>query len=276
MTRAPLIPLVVALGLAWSSTASAQCGGGGGGHGGGFHGGFGFGGFRGGSMRPACTDRTRVVGQVACGSVHHAGDGWRLGTDIPIAVEFGGLYRWIDGGHGDVAFATTNQGYRYTYAQTDSPGGSLGGATLRLVIGFGRFLYAGIEGSGSLGPGLVGDTTPPTGWYTVGLGTASYFAVGALVGTHVVIGPIGLRAELAAFAGFFAMDFPVHVSGCGFDQRFETTDALVVPRVGVEVWLSPWVTLGARAGVDVVGPGREFEADFGIGFHTRTYDGARP
>jgi hypothetical protein len=131
-------------------------------------------------------------------------------------------------------------------------------------------LYAAV-GLGLGGASLVGPTretdglreTPSGAMYVTGFGVA---------GVQVALGPLTLRADLAAGVRVVSLSFQSRYGSCEGRVNVLSARALLAPRAAVEVRVNPWTSLGFSGAVDALSP-----AAWNLGVHVRwslrAYDG---
>jgi hypothetical protein len=98
----------------------------------------------------------------------------------------------------------------------------------------------------------------------------TYASLGAALGIALPLGIVQVRSEL--FAGGRTLSVPVHMDDCDPDTTFWRS-AILEPRLGIDLWTSPLVSIGAVAGVDLAEVHGAY-AGFGAALHTRSFDGA--
>ncbi len=250
----------------------AECGGDNGGSSGG--GGGDGGGSDGASV---CDDVSSVVGHSRCtrfgrwDASHHRPFRLRIGTSL---VRLGNGPTRFTGtakhpGMPAVAYAVQRDGSNRALS-----GGSFDiSVTTHLGDGVGRFLYAGIEGRlGALSSsGFRGESEADLEVMPTDL---SYVSAAAILGTSVPIGPLTLRGELAA--GVDAIGIKTHTQhlDCEHHTTLFETKAALRPRVSVEHWVTPWISMGASLATNVL---RKNDASLGlfVGGHWQAFDGRR-
>jgi len=99
---------------------------------------------------------------------------------------------------------------------------------------------------------------------------------GGVVGTRIPIGPISARLE--SVIGLELASISANARRWGQSEwtrgSFTSVNLLLEPRVGVDVWTSPWTTVTAWGGINMVYPS---ERSIGVSFalHGRAFDGSR-
>jgi hypothetical protein len=245
--------LAVAL-VAAPRPALATCGGGGGGGGGGGHGGGG-----GGGVSSRCDEISSVVGHQRC---HHFGAWDASQRRLSLSV-----------GASALSLPMTPMVFAGVAQHTDAmmkytlPGASLGDDTL--VLGMldlrGTYLlapwsYIGLEGSfgyGSLGGASAGVPLGTPGLMAQPTGVWA-FSGGAALGLRAPLGPIAVRPEVLVGARVLDVGGQTTYAACTASLTAETTQAIVSPRVFLDVTVWPGVDLGAVAGANLLDAGERF------------------
>ena len=100
--------------------------------------------------------------------------------------------------------------------------------------------------------------------------------LGGVVGVSVPIGPLNARLESVVGVEMASVSANAKRVGQGQFIRggFTSVNLLLEPRIGVDVWTSPWSTITAWGGVNMVYPS---ERSMGVSFalHGRAFDGTR-
>lgn len=226
---------------------------------------------------PSCVEQSDVLGRRVCSGF----GAWALPSLAPIlTVESGVSVRTVALGRygfaGEVDHGTEGS-YQYRLVGDEMGAeAQLVSADLR-VLG-GRRIYAGAEFD--LG-GVAGDDADMVTMATDGgVRPAEMtpriqmsFGYGAVLGARVPLGNLRLSAEV--FAGGRTLQLAVDsaVGACETTSYAYSSRAAIEPRVRLEAWVSPWLTLGAFAGSDLLSPGPAAGAF--LSGHTRAFDGGR-
>lgn len=228
------------------------------------------------SSTPSCVEVSGVVGRQQCGRFGT----WDVTNWPRLRISFG---------LSSHTFAPGSLTYRGTASHDDSITYIVTGedayavdssATafafdLRLTGSVTRHIYTGVEGS--LGGAGLADTRimeSPAGLKVEPAGGAVYLAGGAVLGVGLPLGNVVAKAEV--FAGYRAIGVPVTTrhDDCVDESTAFAGDWVAQPRVSLEYWSRPWMTLGAWLGADTFGA----EATSGGIFmrhHTRAFDAQR-
>jgi hypothetical protein len=122
------------------------------------------------------------------------------------------------------------------------------------------------------GPALI-VSDPPPGARAVYLAAAGAGAVDrgfVGIGVHATFGDAVIGAE--ALGGFRLAQYELQTRSHG-DAPWQVS-AIVEPRGMLDVWLSPSLSIGVRAGFDLL-RGGEYDATLALGLHAFPYDGQR-
>lgn len=179
------------------------------------------------------------------------------------------------------AFAGTadhDDGIAYRIAgDTMGPEARAAGASfdMRVTNAVTDHFYLGVEGQMG-GVGLVGGPVMVSQGDSLLLQPHGglYLAGGGLAGAVVSIGAYDLRGEVVA--GGRAVGLQVHSQhlNCTDDSTAWGAQPWIEPRVAIERWVSPWVTVGAFAGENAL---RRGDTSFGLTItgHVRAFDARR-
>jgi hypothetical protein len=126
-------------------------------------------------------------------------------------------------------------------------------------------LYAGVDLRAAWGD-APSATFAYAGGPTTTWDSAWLVTMAGVAGARLPLGRVSLRGELVA--GMHGAS----VASTAMDTSASTVAPLVEPRVGVDVWLSPWWTLEATAGANLVDRS-ERVVGLGLGLHLQAFDG---
>lgn len=225
---------------------------------------------------PACVETSAVLGRRRCGSFGE----WAMSPVRPhIAVEVGSSVR-------SVALASLRFAGRidhgadgsYAYRMT---GGDRGadvaaiGADLR-VLG-GRRWYAGAEAS----IGGVADTRAVNTLSVEAMEGATlepslqlHVAGGAIAGVRMPLGRFTLAGEVFAGGRMIQLEVASTYGYCETVEHARDYAVVIEPRARLDLWVSPWATVGAFAGTDIATPDSRVLGVY-VGGHARAFDGTR-
>lgn len=216
-----------------------------------------------------CGDESRTVGRSTC---RRYGD-WALQSDTRVHINVHSEFRRVSGlgsstpRRDGVALVQVSGGRNTESANVD---GFALGFGHRATVGFAQNLYLGLE----ITIGQIDYDPPPVdGQQQEGEG---YYYTGAAVGgAGFYLGNLLLRAELAAGGRVIALASRARDAASSARNRSSFTRLVIEPRASAELWLSPWLTIGARAGTDLV---NDQEVMFGLylGIYSHAFDGSRP
>jgi hypothetical protein len=229
-------------------------------------------------VEPACVETSDVLGRRQC-----SGFGtWAMPAVLPrLAIELGTSVRSVGMSRIDAA-GQIDHGIdgSYRYAMT---GGEVGdeaaalGMDLRILGG--RRLYGGVEASigrivGGDGPAMstFGDDRLATA--TVDAPVHLHLGAGAVIGARAPVGRLTVSGELYTGARAFRTEVTSHHGACVTTDTSYDVELALEPRARIDLWLSPWLTLGGFAGTDL--RARDVRVvGVTIGGHVRAFDGLR-
>jgi hypothetical protein len=134
----------------------------------------------------------------------------------------------------------------------------MGGSTARQPATLSARPHVGVAGGSVIGAGtLVGAATPRLGRFSAR--------------AEVYVG--GLSHSLSTDAATTPLPDSCDSDGCPGELGVDTW--VVEPRVSLSFWLSPWFTLDAYGGANLVTLG-DWSTGLGLTFHARSYDGGKP
>lgn len=223
---------------------------------------------------PPCVDATDVNGYRTC--AHYGG--WGLAARLP-ALSFE-LQTWsaqVDLADVDVGGTIHHDygpDYNYRVVGKDLGGDALAVGVKARILGHRRGLYGGVEA------GVAGVAADEVDQMAASDGSAMFaprvtmlFTTGAVVGVERGFGRISLGSELMAGVRGVTVSAESHRGACETIETDVAVRGVVEARVRADVWLTPWVTVGAYAGRDVFGS--QSTAGLGLGGHLRAFDGGR-
>jgi hypothetical protein len=223
---------------------------------------------------PSCTEVSDVVGHQLCGRF---GDDWSGRASLPpLSTEVGFFTRRLGTGYG-ASGTMEHETDTFAYRVPGRPDrGTAMGATVRLAAALPAHLYVATDLE--LGA-LVSDT--PMGVEMTGVGSDGlapsisagetlYAGAGGVAGLRGRLGDVVLAAEMAAGARFLGLSVESRYGACIVSDTHYHVAGFVEPRVRVDYWLNPWLTVGGFAGSDLVGGSQMIGA--GLGFHLRAFD----
>lgn len=224
-----------------------------------------------------CREVSDIVGYERCTAY---GAGWSVERTSPIRIDFGLHYlalaprgRTLEG-----SFGTREPGaFRYSGDDVQGPLAALM-LELRPSIFVVSGLYVGYELGAGAGHAALPGTTTSGGW-RVGASSAAVnlFALnfGGVAGYRIPAGSVSIRLE--SMLGLRIISASQTAASDAYPSRREASVTLftwaVEPRIALDVWVSPSITLAAFAGVNALGLG-DRSIGLALGVHSRTYDGA--
>jgi hypothetical protein len=101
---------------------------------------------------------------------------------------------------------------------------------------------------------------------------ALYLGGGGVVGVRGHLGPrLMLGAEVGGGARTVQINVTSALGACEIIDHHYATEAYLEPRVRADYWVTPWVTVGAFAGGDLIGGGGQM-AGAAVSLHLRAFD----
>ena len=278
MTRAlgmlGLALLLAAAPVAAQRAAAQSCSGGGssGGGGGGSSSGGG-GGYDDSSSSDVevCRDTTAIHGLAECRGF---GDGWDASgwptLELGAGLQMDGL-SLSDRSYGGTAMHDENP-YGWTMGGEDVAAGPATGLRLRGLGFLTPWLYTGFE----LGFG-IGDASGPRlaiGELEVEPTSVVVLDAGAVTGFAIPVGPVVLRPEVLVGVRGVGLQVETQRGSCVGTASEWHAELAVAPRLGVDVFVTPWLSVGAYGGSHLIGTG-DWHGGVDLRLHTRSYGGQR-
>lgn len=229
-------------------------------------------------VAPTCYETSDVHGYKSCSSF---GAGWAIPEHLPaLSLELATWSARVDFDDVDVGGTishTLGNDYAYRVVSNDLGDEALAaGLKLRLLGHRGGF-YAGIEGGVA---GLGGDDhtriMPATddGMMTELTTSANTLLMaGAVVGVNHAMGRWSVGAELMAGGRGLVVEATSRRLACETTETHVAGRPMAEGRLRADVWLTPWITVGAYAGKDAVSG--LTSGGLGVGGHLRAFDGGR-
>lgn len=163
--------------------------------------------------------------------------------------------------------------YRVAGEQMTGRGSAPGGRLdTRIALLISDNLYLGAEGSfGAVG---LGGSVRPKDELALSPSSAIVLSGGALAGAQIAMGEYLLRGEVLVGGRLIGLTAESKHGECVTTTTAWAGQGMVMPRVGIDRWLSPWLTAGLQVGSD---PVRQGDVEVGLVFtgHGRAYDAAR-
>ncbi|MBX3273024.1 MAG: hypothetical protein KF729_22365 [Sandaracinaceae bacterium] len=219
---------------------------------------------------PACVEVSDTLGESRC---RRFGDGWSRDRLPPLRITLapGGMHLRVGGL--EVAGTAVHDEQRFGVAtggrdlrDTDL---IAGGLSLRLDVGFFDYLFAGVE-VGLFGTDVSGPTRRERDLAIRPLNLLVPSG-GAVVGVAIPIDAVTLRLEVYAGMRVVALRSETRRGDCVESTWASTVIGVVEPRAALEVFVLPYLGLGAMVGTNVLEPG-EVHGALTLSVHTRAYD----
>jgi hypothetical protein len=227
------------------------------------------------STDSGCSEVSDVVGRQRCG---HFGSTWAGRAGLPaVTTEVGFFTRRLRTGFGARGVMDHDTAsFAYRVAAEDELATAAGGA-LRIAMALPAHLYIGADLEvGSLVSGTGADVEMSGSVVPMPVMEARrkiYVGAGAVAGVRAHLGPAALSAELVAGARDVSLSVESRHGACILHDTHHRTSVFAEPRVRVDVWLSPWLTIAGFAGSELDGASRMIGAS--LAFHLRAYDRTR-
>jgi hypothetical protein len=218
-----------------------------------------------------CVDSTDVTGFERCSRF---GDGWNAAGWPPLRFDLGASARRISLAGVSFGGLVYHDGNPHTYElradDLADPSVWVGSFDLRVTGAIGDHLLLGGEISAFTGGAPSGAITRDD--WTLEAGRVSGFGGGLVGGIVVPLGPFRVRGEVLAGGRALFVSAVSTIGDCVSTDEQIVSRWVVEPRLAVEWFVTPWMSVEAWGGADVVDLGT---AAFGLrlDFHTRSYDG---
>ena len=225
---------------------------------------------------PACYDSSDVVGYRRCSSY---GSRWAIPEHLPaLALELTSWTARIDLADveaGGTVHHSFGDDYNYRVVGRDLGGSALANGLKLRLVGHHRGLYLGVEGAvAHLGADRRTTQMATSDGITAMTSSADTLVMGgAVLGIDRGYGRVSLGAELMGGARGVVVEAESDRGACQSTDTTVVGHAVVEGRVRADVWLTPWITVGAYAGKDVLDG--QASAGLSLGGHLRAFDGGR-
>ncbi len=222
----------------------------------------------------SCHEVSDIVGYEQC---TRFGASWANERRPPFTLAFGvRTFMFSPLGHTFSAKTTKNGPEVYSFE------GDILGTKPLIASGFGwqitgyawRNVYLGVESSWAFGKNggyafqANGYDVEPSGW----LDTFA-FAGGLLMGARIPLGKLSLRPEMLVGGRVLSLSQQATLAGEAKKATATTAAWALEPRLALDMWVLPWMTVSAFAGKDLRDP-RSLSFGLMIVGHVRAYDGA--
>lgn len=224
------------------------------------------------SSGDSCAEVSDVVGHQQCARF---GDAWSRRARHPaLSAEVGLFSRVLDSGFsasGTMEHDTATVAYS---AAPDTDRSTAAGASLRLALALPAHIYVGADLEiGGLVSGTGAEVQMDPASEAAAAMSASrrlYVGAGGVAGVRGRLGPTALSAELVAGVRDVSMSVDSQLGACVLSETHHRVAAFAEPRVRVDLWITPWVSIAAFAGSDVTGNSRMLGGN--VAFHLRAFD----
>lgn len=231
------------------------------------------------ASEPACVDAIDVVGYRKCKKFGAWSDNLRLPH---LTVELGlGTRRLAPtfAEHaGTITHGTESFAYRVVEPAATTAHDTANVLALRVTAALAAGLYAGVEGEAGvlaeargevemIGSGMLG--TP-----TMTVERPKVFGGLGVLGYGVRLGRASVAVEAAAGARFVTRAYTSSYLACETTTDVVARRGVVEARARVELWATPFVTLGATVGTSALERGMVVGGAY-VGLHSRAFGGGR-
>jgi hypothetical protein len=227
------------------------------------------------SSEPACEETSSVVGRSICPENRYGK--WRVPDLMPrMRVAYGlSTHRFSLSGMNFSGSAAHGDGiaYRMVGEEVTSDSATALAMDLAFTGRLGRYAYAGV--GTSVGRTIIdGARIERPGALSMSASGNLYFEFGALGGVAIPMGSVTVAAE--ALAGRRVVGLSVDSQHIECESSSLTFDSswLVETRVSAQMWVSPWLSVGARVGSNTLARG-DVSAGVFLQGHTRAFDATR-
>jgi hypothetical protein len=219
-----------------------------------------------------CRDQTDITGFEEC---TRFGAGWNSGWPA-IRLELGPSVRRLslDGlTFGGTTYHDHNP-YRFELNGGDlqDPTVMVSGFNTRMTVAIGRYFLTGIEADTSFGGSPQGEVR--IGERTLTAGDVSAVTGGVVVGFALPVGPIRFRGELMGGGQGVGVTGTSILGDCVSETHDVVGRWVLEARVGVELFVVPWLSIDVWGGADVVNAGT-LSGGLRLNLHARGYDAVR-
>jgi hypothetical protein len=223
------------------------------------------------SSASACSEVSDVVGHRRCGRF---GAGWSERAHLPaLSIEAGLFTRQLDAGFARTGVMEHDTGSFAYSVSTDSDRATATGAAMRVALALPEPFYLGadLEIGGLVSDGgadveMTGASAGPI----MAAHRTLYLGAGGVAGVRAQLGRAGLAAEMVAGVRDVSLSVNSQHGACILSETHHRTAAFVEPRVKIDVWLTPWITIAGFAGGELDGDSRMIGAS--IAYHLRAFD----
>lgn len=236
------------------------------------------------SSAPTCTDESDIVGYRRCTRFGR----WSSRTTAPVILEFGMATRRFASPLREATGSLSHENESFTYRVVREPSAEAAPApdaatvtTARLGVGLARGFYLAAEGElGGLSRTAGRAEMTSAGMFGAPSITPSSSLVAganAVAGIHGVLGAAGrgsFGAELAGGVRSITYYYESHYLSCVSTTSHSVSTPILEARARAQLWLSPFVNLGASAGASVIDRGA-WMAGVHLGFATKAYANLR-
>jgi hypothetical protein len=224
------------------------------------------------SARQTCRDSTDVTGLEQC---TRFGSEWNSSWPA-LRLEIGPSFRRLSLDGLNVGGTTYHDGnpHRFTLDANDleDPTVLTGGLNFRFTVPIASNFLLGAEFDFSGGGDLDGAVSLGDRQLTVG--DVLSVGGGLVLGVTIPVGPVRFRGEVLAGGQGVTVTTTSHLGDCVSEDTTTITRWVVEPRVGLELFVTRWLSIDVWGGADVINTGT-FSGGLRLNLHTRAYDAVR-
>jgi hypothetical protein len=224
---------------------------------------------------PACVDASDVHGYRSCTDYGR----WSLSSKLPaISFELQSWTAMVDLSDVDVSGSIQHDlGTAYSYrVVAEDVGGRealANGAKARILGHDRRGLYAGVETGFAALPRRAQSTMSIDPTTNLNARASMVYMGGIVAGYEQHLGRVTLGGEVMGGGRGVAITAESHRGACDTTETSHVMRGIIEARVRADLWVTPWITVGAYAGRDVFSA--QTSAGLGVGGHLRAFDGGR-
>lgn len=225
------------------------------------------------SAEPACVDSSDIVGRAQCRRF----GSWDVSRRPRLRFGIGtSMHSFSMTGMNFSGVANHDPDINYRVAgenMGDAGQATAGSVDIRVTAGIGQYLFAG--GQISLGGMTVpGRRTMASGALLVDTGRGFYGSFGGIVGASLPLGKWLIRGETQVGYRLISMTAETEHLDCIDESGLQDGQWQIRPRLGLERWITPWLTAGGSLSRDVLRDG-DLALGLFIGGYLRSFDATR-
>lgn len=229
------------------------------------------------AARPAeargCTEKSDVVGYQTC---TRFGGTWSTEGSFPVAVSLGVERLTLPLRATGVEVNWGPKANRSSLSLDGSklvvPGLVAVGPSFRISVALFDFLYAGFGFGAAFGDTATAPFAVGAERFSAGSGLQVQMHWDLVAGVRVPLSWLSLRLE--AVGSLRAASQPVVREATREDAQIDVVRGVIEPRLAVDIWTTPWLTVSTSFGVDALRPEAQ-SWGLSLALHGRAFDGRR-